>query len=216
MKKIITVSIVDDDDDLREHIAGYLTSAGNIRCKSAYASAEEALEHLPQDKPDVILMDISMPHLNGIQAARQLQTSLPGCKIIFVTMHADAEYVKAAFRAGASGYVLKRAAASELMTAIREVLQGRHYVTPLVTKEILNSLLTASAAPEKPKSTLTPRQREVLRLVAEGRTHREIAGLLHIAIKTVEFHKAAAMRELGLRNSAELIRYALAHGFISS
>ncbi len=167
-------------------------------------------------RPDVILMDISMPHLNGIQAARELQTSLPDCKIIFVTMHADAEYVAAAFRAGASGYVLKRAAASELMTAIREVLQGRHYVTPLVTKEILNSLLTASAGREKPKSTLTPRQREVLRLVAEGRTHREIAGLLHIAIKTVEFHKAAAMRELGLRNSAELIRYALAHGFISS
>jgi DNA-binding NarL/FixJ family response regulator len=131
-------------------------------------------------------------------------------------MHADVDYVTAAFRAGAAGYVLKRAAASELMTAIREVLQGRHYVTPLVTKETLNSLMTASSSGGTMDGHLTPRQREVLRLVCEGRTHKEIAVLLHIATKTVEFHKTAIMRELRLRNSADLIRYALTHGLIAS
>ncbi len=167
-------------------------------------------------KPDVILMDISMPLLNGIEAARNLQVSLPGCKIVFVTMHADAEYVTAAFRAGAAGYILKRAAASELMTAIREVLQGRHYVTPLVTKETLHSLMTSTFTTAEVKHPLTSRQREVLQLVAAGRTRKEIAAILNIAIKTVEFHKAAIMRELKLSNSAELIRYALEHGLISS
>lgn len=166
-------------------------------------------------KPDVVLMDISMPLLNGIDAARQLKKAQPSCKIIFVTMHSDADYVTAAFRAGAAGYVLKRAAASELLTAIRQVLQGRHYVTPLVTKDALGSLMAPPPAEGKMSDVLTARQREVLQLVAEGRTRKEIATVLNIAVKTVEFHKAAIMKELGLRNSAELIRYAIERGMIA-
>ena len=174
------------------------------------------LEAVTQLKPDVVLMDISMPVLNGIDAARQLRKLQPSCKIIFVTMHSDSDYVTAAFRAGASGYVLKRAAASELLTAIRQVLRGLHYVTPLVTKEALGSFMDDPDGKGKLSDELTPRQREVLQLVAEGRTRKEIASVLNISVKTVEFHKAGIMNELKLRTSAQLIRYALDHGLLAT
>jgi len=167
-------------------------------------------------KPDIVLMDISMPVLNGIDAARQLRKTQPNCKIIFVTMHSDSDYVTAAFRAGASGYVLKRAAASELLTAIRQVLRGLHYVTPLVTKEALGSFMDDTSGKGKLSDELTPRQREVLQLVAEGKTRKEIATLLNISVKTVEFHKAGIMNELKLRTSAQLIRYAIDHGLLAT
>ena len=149
-------------------------------------------------KPDVILLDISMPVLNGIDAARRLRKLLPSAKLIFLTMHADPDYVAEAFRAGAMGYLLKRAAASELLTAIRAVLKGNHYVSPLVTRNALESLISSPKPGGKFSDRLTPRQREVLQLVAEGRTRKEIAAILNISVKTVEFHKATLMRELNL------------------
>jgi DNA-binding NarL/FixJ family response regulator len=167
-------------------------------------------------KPDIILLDISMPVLNGIDAAVQLQKSLPSAKLIFVTMHADADYVTEAFRAGASGYLLKRSAAAELLTAVHEVLKGNHYVTPLVTRNTLSALITSSSGTWKPSHSLSPRQREVLQLVAEGRPRKDIAEILHISVKTVEFHKATIARELGLRSSADFTRYAIEHGMITS
>ncbi len=162
-------------------------------------------------KPDVILLDISMPLLNGIDAAHQLRKTLPSAKLIFLTMHADREYVTEAFRAGAAGYLLKRAAASELLTAIREVLKGNFYVSPLVARNALE-LLAATGKPER----LTPRRREVLQLVAEGRTRKEIAGILSISVKTVEFHKAELTQSLNLRTVADFTRYAIEHGIITS
>jgi DNA-binding NarL/FixJ family response regulator len=162
-------------------------------------------------KPDVILLDISMPLLNGIDAARQLRKTLPSAKLIFLTMHGDREYVTEAFRAGAAGYLLKRAAASELLTAIREVLKGNFYVSPLVARNALE-LLAGSAKSER----LTPRRREVLQLVAEGRSRKEIAGILSISVKTVEFHKAELTQELNLRTVADFTRYAIEHGMITS
>jgi DNA-binding NarL/FixJ family response regulator len=166
-------------------------------------------------RPDVVLVDISMPQLNGIDAARQLLKILPQSKIIFVTMHADPDYVAEAFRAGASGYVLKRSAASELVTAVQEVMKGRYYVTPLVTREALSPLLGDKVDFKKLSSTLTSRQREVLQLVAEGRTVKEIATALEISAKTVEFHKSALMERLGIHSTAELTRYAIEHGLIA-
>lgn len=167
-------------------------------------------------KPDAVLLDISMPVLNGIDAAKKLHRALPACKIVFVTVHLEADYVTAAFRAGASGYVSKRAVVAELIDAIHQVLAGRHYVTPLVTREALMAFMDPhAAAGEKSEDRLTGRQREVLQLVAEGRNRKEIASLLNISVKTVEFHKAALMRQLGLHNAAELIRYALSHGIVS-
>jgi DNA-binding NarL/FixJ family response regulator len=167
-------------------------------------------------KPDVILLDISMPVLNGIDAAHQLKTILPSAKLIFLTMHSDPDYVTEAFRAGAAGYLLKRAAASELLTAIREVLKGNHYVSPLVTRNALELLMNASKPGGKLSDQLSPRKREVLQLIAEGRSRKEIATILSISVKTVEFHKAAITRELDLRTTADFTRYAIEHGMITS
>jgi DNA-binding NarL/FixJ family response regulator len=174
------------------------------------------LLHKAQElKPDVVLVDISMPMLNGIDATKQLLKTFPHMKVIFVTMHADADYVAEAFRAGASGYLLKRSAASELVTAIHEVVKGRYYVTPLVTREALSPLFGAPPEPRKLSSTLTSRQREVLQLVAEGRSVKEIAAILKVSAKTVEFHKSALMDRLGIHTTAELTRYAIEHGLIA-
>jgi DNA-binding NarL/FixJ family response regulator len=167
-------------------------------------------------RPDVILLDISMPLLNGIDAARQLKKFLPSARLIFVTMHADADYVSEAFRVGAMGYLLKRAAASELLTAIREVLKGNHYVSPLVTRNALKSLISSSQPTDRFSDRLTPREREILQLVAEGRSRKEIAGILNISVKTVEFHKGKLMQKLNLQTPADFTRYAIEHGIITA
>jgi DNA-binding NarL/FixJ family response regulator len=165
--------------------------------------------------PDAVLLDIGMPLLNGIEAARQIQRSAPHVKVVFLTQQSHKSYVQEAFRAGAFGYVLKQSAASELAAALREVLNGRYYVTPLVGgKELIDSLDANTNPSELFGESLTPRQREVLQLVAEGKAAKEIAAIVGISVKTVEFHKAAIMEELGLRTTAELTRYALQHGIV--
>src|SRR2546426_1621824 len=161
------------------------------------------LDSAPKLKPDIVLLDISMPQLNGIEAARQLKKSMPECQLIFLTMHADPTYVTEAFRAGASGYVLKRSAASELALALQEVLKGHYYVSPLIAKDVLHPLLAPSPGLPPKLGELSPRQREVLQLVAEGRSIKEIAGLLKISSKTVEFHKSRIMAQLDLHRSEE-------------
>ncbi|MEX5219275.1 MAG: response regulator [Nitrospiraceae bacterium] len=163
-------------------------------------------------KPHVVLLDISMPLLNGIDATRQLKKTLPDVKIIFVTMHADPAYLNEAFKAGGSGYLLKRSAGSELIQAIRSVLGGNYFVTPLLTKGLVNTAIGDAPIPATRRNVLTPRQREVLQLVAEGKAVKEIAQLLNISPKTVEFHKAQIMEQLDLRTTAELTKYAMAHG----
>ena len=165
-------------------------------------------------RPDVVLADISMPLLNGIEAARQIHRAEPGIKIVFVTMHSDPAYVAAALDAGASGYLMKRSAASELAVALKEVLAGRTFITALIPSEKVDALLRASRTGRSFDRSLTSRQREVLQLVAEGRSTKEIAGILNISNKTVEFHKAGLMERLGLRTTAELTRYALENGIV--
>lgn len=164
-------------------------------------------------QPDIVILDISMPLLNGIDTARQLKNICPTAKIVFVTMHAGADYVRSAFEAGASAYVLKGSAVDELEQAIRAVLGGHSYITPLITKELVSVYL--STASEKPRD-LTPRQREVLQFLAEGRTAKEIANLLRITSRTVEFHKTQIMGHLNLKTTADLIKYALTHGILSA
>ncbi len=160
-------------------------------------------------QPDVVLLDISMPNLNGLEAARQIRLTAPVCKVVFVTVHSEAAYVAEAFRAGASGYVLKRCAASELSKAVHEVLHERMYLTPLIARTAVDTVLNAST--HQPVG-LSARQREVLQLVAEGYSAKEIAGVLKISSKTVEFHKGLVMKKLDLHSVAELTRYALEHG----
>jgi len=167
-------------------------------------------------KPDLILLDIAMPALNGIDAARQLRRIVPSAKLIFLTMHADADYITEAFRTGASGYLLKRSAASELMNAIREVLNGRSYISPILGSDRVELMNAASRPGQTFAERLTPRQREVLQLVAEGRSRKEIAALLRISVKTVEFHKTRIMTELDIHTSAGLTRYAIDHGIAAA
>jgi DNA-binding NarL/FixJ family response regulator len=168
-----------------------------------------------QSKPDIILLDIAMPLLNGIEVARQIKRGETPPKFIFVTMQMHREYVREAFEAGASGYVLKQEASSELLSAIRDVHQGRFFLSPLVSRQYLGRTLPPDENPSKLFTVLTPRQREVLQLVAEGKSAKEIAALLFISVKTVEFHKKHLMDELNLRSSAELVRYAVEHGWVA-
>lgn len=168
-------------------------------------------------RPDIILLDISMPLLNGLDAARQLTKLVPDSKLIFLTMHATPTYATEAFKVGASGFLLKRSAASELKHAIQAVLHGQHYMTPLITKDVLAATLhpPEGAIRPRPVTALTPRQREVLQLIGEGKGTKAIATLLNISVKTVEFHKSRIMDELDLRSTADLVRYALSEGLVS-
>lgn len=170
------------------------------------------VETAPKLAPDLILLDISMPLLNGLDAARRLRKLVPESRIIFLTMHADPTYASEAFEAGAAGYLLKRSAASELAAAIATVLDGGKYLTPLITSEVLRASVPRSVTVPPTLGKLTPRQREVLQLVAEGHSGKEIAARLGISAKTVEYHKASLMNRLGVRTGSELTKYAVAHG----
>ena len=174
------------------------------------------LEAAPRLLPDVILLDLSMPLLNGIDAAYQLRRLVPDTKLLFLSMHGDATYVTEAFRAGASGYVLKRASAVELLLAIRTALRGQTYVSPMLAKDVLEPLLQRKQTLESAQTQLTLRQREVLQLVAEGRSLKEIASILCVSVKTVEFHKTRIGKQLGLHTTADLTKYAVSHGLVSS
>ena len=165
-------------------------------------------------RPDVVLLDISMPQLNGLEATRQLRNLVPDCRIVIVTMHDDPEYIYEAFRAGASAYFLKQSAASELVSAIESVLRGSIYITPLMTADGRQTVRRAAGGRGRLESVLSPRQREVLQLVAEGRTGKEIASLLQISVKTVEFHKSSIFRHLGVRSIADMTRYAMKRGIV--
>ncbi|MBZ5583927.1 MAG: response regulator transcription factor [Acidobacteriia bacterium] len=168
-------------------------------------------------RPDVVLLDIGMPLLNGIEAARQIRASLPKTRLVVVTQQAGRQYIQAAFRAGVSAYVVKQSAAADLLSALGDALDGRYYITPALTKEFPEALLDPRRNPAGLfASELTPRQREVLQLLAEGKSAKEIAAVLKISAKTVEFHKASIMDELGLRTTAELTRYAVANGIVDA
>ena len=175
------------------------------------------VEEAQRLRPDLILLDISMPLLNGLDAARQLTKLVPDSKLIFLTMHATPTYVAEAFKAGAAGYLIKQSAAAELKQAIQAVQRGQHYMTPSVTKDMLGTTLHPSEGPvcKRPVTALTPRQREVLQLIAEGKGTKAIASILHISVKTVEFHRTRLMEELNLHSAAELTKYAVSEGLVS-
>lgn len=180
-------------------------------------NGREAVERAVVLKPDIIVLDVSMPELNGIEAMRQIHRSGCSAKTIFVTQQLEPAYIRAAFDAGAMGYVAKQSASSELLLAAKMALSGRYYVTPLATPKagFDRSARSSRTNPaEMFGAGLTTRQREVLQLVAEGKTTKEVAQRLNISPKTVEFHRNAIMDQLGMRTTAELTRYALSHGMI--
>jgi DNA-binding NarL/FixJ family response regulator len=179
---------------------------GQVSDGRALVAAAETL------RPDIIVLDISMPLLNGLEAGRQIKQRLRDVKLVFLTMNEDSDLAAEAFRAGASGYLLKRSAASELLTAIREVAQGRSYVTPLVTEGLVGSLLRVDE--HNPAHVLTSRQREVLQLLAEGRSMKEVASVLNLTPRTVAFHKYRMMEQLKVKSTAELVQYAVKHHIV--
>jgi DNA-binding NarL/FixJ family response regulator len=156
-------------------------------------------------RPDVVVVDVAMPLLNGIDATRQIKQAHPETRVIILTMNEDPDLAAVAFRAGASGYLLKRSAASELGTAIREVMKRRSYVTPLAAEGLVGSMMEGSDG----RPSLTVRQREIVQLLAEGRSMKEVASILNIAPRTVAFHKYRIMEQLRIRTTAELIQYAI-------
>jgi len=187
-------------------LAGEFEIVGQVSDGRALVAAVERL------RPDVVVLDIAMPELNGLEAGRQIKNRWPDTRLIFLTMNEDPDLAAEAFRSGASGYLLKRSAASELAIAIREAMQGRSYVTPLVTGGMVEALMRLDH--QGPAHELTPRQREVLQLLAEGRSMKEVAGVLHVTPRTVAFHKYQMMDQLNLKSTAELIQYAVRHHIV--
>jgi DNA-binding NarL/FixJ family response regulator len=193
-------------EGLRSLLAPHFEVVGIVSDGRELISAARALD------PDVVVLDISMPSLNGIEAAHRMRAANSRAKVVFLTMHREAAYAARALEAGASAFVLKHSAASELVAAIREALKGGKYVTPQIAGDLLDSLRRGAPAGVEAPAELTPRQREVLHLVAEGRSAKEIAATLHISRRTAEFHKGRLIKALGVRNTAELIQYALRTG----
>jgi DNA-binding NarL/FixJ family response regulator len=179
----------------------------------AVSDGRALLEAAPRLKPDVIVLDISMPLLNGMDACRQLQPRLPATKWVFLTVNEDPDVAVEAFRLGGLGYLLKSSAASELFLAIKKVMRGEPYITPLLTKGVPLSVFLTRAVPPS-TDALTPRQREVVQLLAEGRLMKEVADILGVTLRTVAFHKYSIMKQLGVKSSAELVQYAVQQGLV--
>jgi DNA-binding NarL/FixJ family response regulator len=173
------------------------------------------LEAAKKLRPDVIVADITMPRLNGLDALAQLKKENPRAKVVFLTMHQEAAYARRALDAGASGFVLKHSAPAELVAAIRAALEGKTYLTPAIAGEVVQQIRRDPQAGKDPVGLLTVRQREILQLVAEGRSAKEIAATFSISARTVEFHKYQMMETLGLHNSAELVHFAIKHGIVA-
>src|SRR5262245_1151027 len=200
------VLLADDHRLIREAFTRLIESECDV--VGGVADGRAVLAEALALQPDIVVMDVAMPLLNGLDAARQLRETMPKVKVIFLTMNEDPDIAAEAFRVGAAAFLLKNSAASELLLAIREVSQGRSYVTPLATRGLVENLLRPPAAAPRGVE-LSPRQREVLQLLAEGHTMKEIARLLKITPRTVAFHKYAMMELLGATSNADLMRVAI-------
>jgi DNA-binding NarL/FixJ family response regulator len=204
MKNIITVSIVDDEAGLREHIAGYLATAGNIRCVSSYASAEEALVHLPKDKPKVVLMDINLGGMDGIECVRRLSKVMPEAQVVMLTVFEDTEKIFHALAAGASGYLLKRLSPKKLVDAIEEVCNGGSPMSASIARKVVQSF---KVAPPRSDSAveLSQREQSVLNGLAEGLAYKQIADQLGVSIHTVRNYIRRIYEKLHVRSGAEAV-----------
>lgn len=209
------ILLADDHAVLRAGLRLLLENQPDFEVTGEAASGLEALELAEKLQPDLILLDLTMPGLNGLDALPVLRKSAPDARILILTMHDDPQYLRQALKNGASGYVLKKAADTELLSAVRAVLRGEVYVHPSMTRVLLDDMLTdAPAAPADAWESLSEREQAVLKLVALGYTGAEIAGQLNLSVKTVETYRARGMEKLGLPNRAALVRFALKKGVI--
>jgi DNA-binding NarL/FixJ family response regulator len=203
-----TVLVADDHTIVKEGLVGLLKEH-DYDVVGAVGNGKLLLDAARRLRPDVIVTDLSMPELDGLQVLERLKAEKIASKVIVLTMHHDADRATAALKAGASGFLLKESAGEELITAIAQALQGRIYLTPAVTRAVMDHM-TAPGGPPAPE--LTPRQREVLRLIVQGQRMKEIAANLQLSPRTVETHKYEMMEVLGVHSTAELVRYAIEHG----
>lgn len=215
MKKI-RVLVVDDHAIVRDGICALLSRAGDMEVVGEASNGEEAMEMTKKLNPDVVLMDIAMPVLSGLEATRRICREMPGIRVLALTQYDDKEYVFPLIQAGALGFISKTSASSELTSAIRYVDRGESYLSPSVAKLMVDDYQHGAAmqAESDPYGQLTDRERDVLKLVAEGYTTREIADMLVISPKTVEGHKSSLMSKLNVHNRIELVKYALRRGLI--
>jgi DNA-binding NarL/FixJ family response regulator len=197
-------------DGLRAALQGQYEIVGLAKDGRALVSEAERL------KPDLVVIDISMPLLNGFEAAKQIKKSLPHAKLIFLSQHLNPAYLKNALRLGASGYVLKSGATEELQQAIATAMRGKTYITPAFGEDVIARLWNREGELNEETEGLTDRQREILQLIIEGRGNKEIADIIHVSVKTVEFHRARIMAKLGVKSVAELTKVALQQGLIPS
>ncbi len=215
MKKI-SVLLADDHRILREGIKSLLEKAPDIQVVGEAAEGGEAVAKAQRLSPDVVLMDITMPGMNGLEATRQIKALKPGVKVLILTMHESNQYISQFLRSGASGYVLKDTAAQELVGAIRVVGQGDAFLYPSIARKLLEEYLQKVQNGEESQSYdgLTDREQEVLKLIAEGRSNREIADTLSLSVRTVQAHRAHLMGKLHMHDRTELVRYAIRKGLI--
>ncbi|HIC88054.1 MAG TPA: response regulator transcription factor [Anaerolineae bacterium] len=213
---MIRILIADDHAIVRAGIRALLQLHSDFEIVGEAADGREALVQVQALKPDVVLMDIGMPGMDGLAATHEIGNACPGTRILILTQHENREYVLPALKAGAAGYVLKRAPDDSLVRAIREVYAGGTYLDPRVSGMLVADVRRqASGVPADPYDTLTEREREVLVLLAQGKTYQEVAETLFISVKTVDFHRANLMRKLGLSNRAELVRFAIERGLVA-
>ncbi|HKG36632.1 MAG TPA: response regulator transcription factor [Solirubrobacterales bacterium] len=205
------VLIADDHGIVRSGIRLLLERQSGIEVIAEAADGAEARELAVREKPDLAILDVKMPKLTGLQATREIKQQAPGVAVLILSMHDDERYLFEALKAGASGYVLKTQADTDLLAAIRAVERGEPFLTPRAQQVLIRDVLDRGPNGEE---ELTPREEEIVKLVAEAHTTREIAEILHLSEKTVENHRANAMRKLGMRDRVELVRYAIRRGLI--
>jgi len=210
---MIRVLLADDHALVRAGIHSLLQAMHEVQVVAEASSGEEALELVGREKPDVVLMDIAMKGITGLEAAAQMRERHPEVRVVILSMHSGEEYVLQALRAGAVGYLLKDAATGELELALRSVMRGESWLSPSVSRQVVEGYMHRSGGETAPE-VLTARQREVLKLVAGGKSTKEIAFLLNLSVKTVETHRAQIMERLGIRDVAGLVRYALRTGLV--
>lgn len=211
----IRVLLADDHALVRAGFRALLEGLPGIQVVGEAGNGREALNLIQQTRPDVVLMDIAMSGLNGLEATARATRDNPHVRVIILSMHANEEYVLQALRAGAAGYLIKDADLAELELAVRAVARGETYLSPAVSKHVIAEYLRRTAGEPSPLSLLTPRQREILQLIAEGLTTKEIAHTLGISVKTVETHRAALMERLDIHDVPGLVRFAVRTGLVS-
>ena len=212
------IVLADDHAMFRQGIKNILEGADDFEVVGEAGDGLKLLELLKQVTPDMVILDISMPKLRGLEAIREIKMIAADVKVLILTMHNDEEYVYSAMSAGAEGYLLKQDADTELFDAIEKICKKGHYLSPLLSGEVAFDLIQASHKRQltPPSDPLTTREREILKLIAEGAANKEIADLLYISIRTVENHRANIMRKLNIRHTANLVKYAIRKGYILS